>query len=297
MLADVARWFLWFIAYSFAGWVYESILCSLMAKKPVNRGFLNGPICPVYGCGALAGVLCLSGFAGNLPALFLLGALLTCTIEYLTAWILETLFHAKWWDYSDRKFNLQGRVCLLGAVAFGAMTVALVEWIQPWMTAQIDRIPQTLQYALAGTLLAFLLADLFVTVRSLVRIDKLLADMEDAMKSVLKKPQALAGSLKETLLSSDLADRIKKPELPDGLKEAVSSLKKQTSEHADALRGFFEDPDVVRRFSARFRPLERFQHRRLREAFPHFRHLRFDEGWSQLQERLTGKARKDEEEK
>ena len=91
---------------------YESTLCSITQRKPVNRGFLNGPICPVYGFGALIIVFTLENVKGNLLALFLASAVLTCTLEYITSYLLEKLFKTQWWDYSKRRFNLNGRICL-----------------------------------------------------------------------------------------------------------------------------------------------------------------------------------------
>ena len=110
---------LWFVLYSFIGWMYESILCSVAGKKLVNRGFLNGPVCPVYGTGAVAVVFVLSPLKDKPLALFLTSALLTTSLEYLTSWAMEKLFHARWWDYSKRFLNIHGRVCLRGFVAFG----------------------------------------------------------------------------------------------------------------------------------------------------------------------------------
>ena len=99
-MKTIETWFLWLMIYSIIGWVYESTICSIGHRKLINRGFLNGPYCPIYGTGAV------------LVLLFFAGALVTCSLEYLTSWLMEKLFHARWWDYSKRKFNIGGRVCL-----------------------------------------------------------------------------------------------------------------------------------------------------------------------------------------
>ena len=129
--------FLWFMIYSVVGWIYESILCSVAQKKFINRGFLNGPYCPIYGSGAVLVILVL-GKLTNPFLLFFAGALLTCSLEYLTSFVMEKLFHARWWDYSKRKFNINGRVCLIGAVVFGAFSTVLVLWIHPLVTKLTD---------------------------------------------------------------------------------------------------------------------------------------------------------------
>ena len=114
----VEKLFLWFLFYSFCGWVYESILVSILERRPVNRGFLNGPLCPIYGVGAVGAVVVL-GQVHNPLVVFLLSMVGASILEYVTSWVMEALFHARWWDYSDYKFNLNGRICLLGAFVFG----------------------------------------------------------------------------------------------------------------------------------------------------------------------------------
>ena len=124
-MKTIETWFLWLMIYSIIGWVYESTICSIGHRKLINRGFLNGPVCPIYGTGAVL-VLLVLGRIQNPVLLFFAGALVTCSLEYLTSWLMEKLFHARWWDYSKRKFNIGGRVCLIGAVVFGAFSVVLV---------------------------------------------------------------------------------------------------------------------------------------------------------------------------
>ena len=98
--------------------MYESILVSILERRPVNRGFLNGPLCPIYGAGAVGAVVVL-GQVHNPLVVFLLSMVGASILEYVTSWVMEALFHARWWDYSDYKFNLNGRICLLGAFVFG----------------------------------------------------------------------------------------------------------------------------------------------------------------------------------
>ena len=124
-MKTIETWFLWLMIYSVIGWIYESTICSIGQRKLINRGFLNGPYCPIYGTGAVL-VLLVLGRIQNPVLLFFAGAVLTCSLEYLTSWLMEKLFHARWWDYSKRKFNIGGRVCLIGAVVFGAFSVVLI---------------------------------------------------------------------------------------------------------------------------------------------------------------------------
>ena len=135
-------WFLYFTAYSILGWACETFYCSVGSRKFVNRGFLNGPVCPVYGFGAVLVILLLRSTEKNLVALFLSGMMVTTVLEYLTSVLLEKLFHMKWWDYSRYKFQINGRVCLLNSLMFGGLSVILMRVLHPWISGMIGKIPE-----------------------------------------------------------------------------------------------------------------------------------------------------------
>ena len=109
----------YFIIYSFAGWVMESIFRSICEKKFINTGFLKGPFCPIYGIGAIIIYVFLSGFKDNIFLLFLMGFIVLSIWEYIVGVLLEKVFNTKYWDYSDHKFNFQGRVCLTNSIYWG----------------------------------------------------------------------------------------------------------------------------------------------------------------------------------
>jgi Predicted membrane protein len=153
---------LWFVIYSILGWVYETILCSVKQKRFINRGFLNGPYCPIYGCGAVLDILLL-GKITNPVLLFLAAALLTGVLEYFTSFTMEKLFHARWWDYSDKKFNINGRVYLTGVIAFGIFSLVLILFLHPAVSTHTAILPETLRTAVAATLFSILLIDTIYT--------------------------------------------------------------------------------------------------------------------------------------
>ena len=166
-MKTVETWFLWLMIYSVIGWVYESTICSIGQRKLINRGFLNGPYCPIYGTGAVL-VLLVLGRIQNPVLLFFAGAVLTCSLEYLTSWLMEKLFHARWWDYSKRKFNIGGRVCLIGAIVFGAFSVVLILVLHPWVKSLTDRLTDTALTWICAILLVGIVSDLIVTVKGLL---------------------------------------------------------------------------------------------------------------------------------
>ena len=112
----------WFWLYSFCGWIWESSYVSIRQKKLVNRGFVNGPLLTLYGTGAVMVYLILRPFEANVWALYFGGVIVATVLEYVTGVLMETIFHAHWWDYSNQKFNFQGKICLSSSIAWGFFT-------------------------------------------------------------------------------------------------------------------------------------------------------------------------------
>ena len=134
------EWFIYFIIYSIVGYVAEVIFVSIQSKKIVNRGFLCGPILPIYGLGAIAMILLLRRYTHDYIALFVFGALIASILEYFIGFALEKIFHNKWWDYSDCKYNLNGRICLSNTILFGLGSVALLEIMHPFFSKYVLRL-------------------------------------------------------------------------------------------------------------------------------------------------------------
>ena len=121
----------WLIIYSFFGWVWETCYVSVKSGKFVNRGFINGPLCTIYGFGAVSVYVILRPFSDNLLYLYLGGVVVATALEYVTAVLMESIFHTSWWDYSDNKFNFQGRICLGASLGWGVFTVILFKVLHP----------------------------------------------------------------------------------------------------------------------------------------------------------------------
>lgn len=137
MLEWLTTWFLIFMVYAFAGWLMEVILSILMRHRLINRGFLIGPICPIYGVGGvlLSWALC---DVDNIFALFCACMVGGAVIEYLISYLMEKIFRVRWWDYSDHTFNLNGRICLDSIVAFGILGVIVVKFTTPLLLDLAD---------------------------------------------------------------------------------------------------------------------------------------------------------------
>ena len=212
--------FLYFILYSFLGWCCESVYCSVIQRKWVNRGFLNGPFCPVYGFGALLVLFLLRDVRHSFPALFLSGMVVTSVLEYITSVILEKLFHMHWWDYSHMRFNLNGRVCLLNSCEFGLLSVVVAMYIHPAVVRMTGRIPEFGRVLLAVLLLLIIAADTIVTVRGLLIMKGKLDDLTARMAELRLKTEE--GREKLRLAFAERTDALK--EDIDGRAEAWREL-------------------------------------------------------------------------
>ena len=129
---DFAFYFMLFFGFSVIGWITECISCSIWYHRfIIDRGFLLGPYCPIYGVGALGGYIFLSSYSDEPVALFTLAMVGASIIEYITSVIMEKIFKARWWDYTNQPFNIEGRVCLKNSILFGLMGLGFVYFIKP----------------------------------------------------------------------------------------------------------------------------------------------------------------------
>lgn len=165
--------FLYFIFYSFLGWAMETCYCSVCEHRLVPRGFLYGPICPIYGAGVLLMILFFTPLKRNLVLFYAVAVAVMSFWEYFVAWLLETTTHIKYWDYSNFRFNLKGRICLWVALVWGVLSYVVIFYIHPPIEARFGLIPLVLKYVLCGVLLAALLTDAAFTIHHLALISRL----------------------------------------------------------------------------------------------------------------------------
>ena len=164
-MEKISEFILLFAAYSLIGWACETIYCSIPARKLINRGFLSGPFCPVYGFGGLITALLLSPLAHRLSppfsliALYLIGMICMSILEYVTGFLLETLFHTKWWDYTGYFLNLHGRICAEGLLVFGLGGCMFIYVLGPLLNNLYAKVPARVKNRLCAVLLAVFLVD------------------------------------------------------------------------------------------------------------------------------------------
>lgn len=279
-MKTIETWFLWLMIYSIIGWIYESTICSIGHRKLINRGFLNGPYCPIYGTGAVL-VLLVLGRIKNPVLLFFAGAVVTCSLEYLTSWLMEKLFHARWWDYSKRKFNIGGRVCLIGAVVFGAFSVVLILFLHPLVKSLTDRLTDTALSWICAILFAGIVSDLIVTVKGLLGTHAVFAEYAVLLQ---QKRQELAQKLR--IGAEEGRERIR--EAGQEGRARLREVSELSAEERERIRRTTEEERE--RFYAKLQMRLNAQQRRTIYSFPHLTLTRNNEVLDGLRETME-KAR------
>ncbi len=161
----------YFLIYSFLGWCIEVCYAALNTKKFINRGFLNGPYCPIYGAGAVAVMYFICPFKKNLLVLFAVSVILTSAIELFTGFGLEKAFHYRWWDYSEVPFNLGGYICLKFSIIWGFACVFVIEIIHPVVKDIVSWVPIIAGEIFVSILFLLMAADLIVTVKTVLKLN------------------------------------------------------------------------------------------------------------------------------
>jgi uncharacterized membrane protein len=197
---------LYFMIYAILGWILETAFVSMKEKKFINRGFLIGPMCPVYIFGALFVIRILQPVSHHIFIVFICGIMITSAVEYITGYLLEHLFHMKWWDYSDRRFNLNGRVCLGNSIAFGFLSVALILVIHPFFVSLLQQVPFVYRAVIAGICIFLLIVDIVFSVIATLRLsgklDQLHKFLEKNQRILQEKNEALQLRVQEAFFSA-----------------------------------------------------------------------------------------------
>lgn len=200
ILNSFSAWIVFFIIYSVIGWVCETIWCSAGARKFINRGFMTGPWCPIYGFGAIIILLATYPIRNSPVLVFLAATIATSILEYLTGYILEVLFKKRWWDYSDKRINLHGRVCLTNSIIFGLMGLLTVYLIHPITYGLVQNIDHMTLRISSSILMAIMLIDFIRTLNEVANLDKQLSGLKKYLTELEKSISAESWFDKENIL-------------------------------------------------------------------------------------------------
>lgn len=188
MIDTFLYYFVLFIIYSFLGWCLEMVVCFSASKKWVNRGFLLGPICPIYGWGCLIITILLKRYLDDPIVLFVMAVVLCSILEYFTSYLMEKLFKARWWDYSDRKYNINGRICLDNAVLFGALGLLLSYVINPFVVKMLGFVPTLVFNIVALIILVVFIVDNAISFKVISGFTKVAKTIKkDSTEEITKK--------------------------------------------------------------------------------------------------------------
>ncbi|MBP5603473.1 MAG: putative ABC transporter permease [Treponema sp.] len=254
--------FLIFIIFSFVGWVSEVLYVGIFFEhKFVNRGFLHGPICPIYGFGGLSILLLPQSLYTTWIPLFFASMIFGSAVEYLSSWILEKLFHTRWWDYSHYKLNIKGRICLLNSLLFGVLGVVIIHFVQPFVMKFLSLFSDVVLNVSADIIAVGLTVDLLITIRRLV-------DFSVSMARI----KAFGENLREHYGHEQWFKG-------ESFSQIIASVKAHAAERKDEVSTAILAK--IEQFQPKLRNVESFMHR-----FPTLKSLNYKEELEMLREKI-----------
>lgn len=235
----IIKIYLYFFIYAFQGWCVEVIYAALKEGKFINRGFLNGPLCPIYGFGVVAVVNFLKPVQDNFFLLFIGSVFIASAIELITGFVLEKIFHQKWWDYSEVPFNIGGYICPLFSLMWGIACIVVVDQIHPMIVNLVDFIPETASIIILIISTIVLVIDLVATVKTIFKLNKKLEIIEE-LSAMIRKSSDEFG---ENLATGVIALSVKKGEL----EEMAEQKKEEIEEKINKTKKTVELNNVFRK--------------------------------------------------
>ena len=245
MLSSMSIYFilLYFFVYGFLGWCTEVGFAAFKTHHFVNRGFLHGPICPIYGVGVTAVITVLTPYKSDIIVLYILSVVLVTVLEGVTGWAMDKIFHNKWWDYSDMPLNIGGYVCLLFSIVWGFACLFIIYFIQPLVHDLLAFIPTIVGIILIIILGITLIADLYVTASTIFKFNRRLATMEKIAAEMHEISEQIGQEIFEkTIRAMDRQEASKEKlatatdEFKEKMQDTASGLKEKTQGTAFELK-------------------------------------------------------------
>ena len=249
-----------FFIYGFLGWCSEVAFAAFKQHSFVNRGFLNGPICPIYGIGVTVVVASLQPYVGNLILLYITSTILVTFLEWLTGFLLEKMFHHRWWDYSEMPLNIGGYVCPLFSAIWGVACVLIVKLIYPFT----DKLGKFLLVLLSIALIV----DICITVQGILKFNKRLALMEDIAKELRNISDQIGENIYDSMMDGlEAQDRLKAR--ADVIREKVDEARQENADEVKArMDSLKQRAEELRSKYEKMAKLPTFTSRRILRAFP-----------------------------
>lgn len=226
----LTQWVLFFFIYSFIGWVWECCFVSVRKRRWVNRGFMYGPMLPIYGFGALAVLISTIRVRDSIPLIFLFGMVGATLLEYVTGAVMERLFNVKYWDYSNQKFNLNGYICLTSSLGWGLFSVLLVKFVHVPIEGAVLKIPTIIAEGIAFVLTVAAAVDVTQSFNDAMDLKRILVQLEESKKQIRKIQEKLKVASEEFV--EDYRQRAG---------EFVEDYRRRVEEHVEDYRGRAEE--------------------------------------------------------
>lgn len=225
-LYTLHQWLLLFYLYCFIGWIWESCYVSLEKHKWINRGFLKGPFLPIYGSGAIVVLFSTLGIEENIILIFIIGMIVATILEYITGATMEKMFHVRYWDYSEKLFNINGHICLLSSLTWGVFSILLVKFINPPIASLIISIPDQI-----SEISAYIIT-IFITIDGVQSFNEAM-DLKNILIKITERNEFIAHIKKrievvEAFVSEDIRVVQEKLIERSAIKQEESLVKKQT---------------------------------------------------------------------
>lgn len=232
---------LYFFVYGFLGWCIEVSYATTKQRKFVNRGFLNGPICPIYGVGVTVVVYFLTPYKDNLILLYALSTVLVTVLEGLTGYLMDKIFHHKWWDYTNQPLNIGGYVCLIFSLVWGVACVLIVRVIHPVIHKILTFIPHTLGLVMLAVLEICIFVDLYVTAAGILKLNHQLEAMAKIAAELHEISDKLGENIHEGMMDTIEATEERRKKLEAATAESRKKLEAATEEGRRKLENVTEE--------------------------------------------------------
>lgn len=226
------QWLFFFYFYCFFGWCFESAVVSVSKRKLVNRGFMRGPFLPLYGTGGIMMLVVSMPFQDNIVMVYIAGCIGATALEYVTGVVMESLFKIRYWDYSDKKFQFQGHICLSSTLAWGFLTILMTEVVHRLVEQLVLSIPEGILTGVTLLLTAYICGDFALSFRAALDLRDVLSRMERAKEELLHVQKRLDVII--AVANEDIANR--KEEITESIETRVEDIKNSIEEKLEGIR-------------------------------------------------------------
>lgn len=238
---SIPQWLLIFYIYCFCGWIFESIVVSVQQKRLVNRGFLRGPMLPIYGFGATIMLHVSLPLAGHPVQIYFAGLVVATAFEYVVGVLMESIFKVKYWDYSEHRFQFQGRICLQSSLAWGALSVLLVYVLHPPVEYLLEQYGFMPLMFTTCVLSVYFLTDVIASVKTALDFAKLLEELDAMRENVDEMRAQFAAAAWEKRAELSAAAQERRDRLANAAEEARDQLADAAQESREKLTASAEN--------------------------------------------------------